>query len=226
MSSELPYISIQNVSKTFNTPKGPLTILDDVELHIQRGEKVAILGPSGSGKTTILSLLAGLDRPTTGSIVVGEKEISSLEESELSAYRNKTVGIIFQSFELVLPFTVLENVQAPLDIAGTKNDGRVQSFIEQVSLVDRKDAFPQTLSGGEQQRVAIARALVHDPELILADEPTGSLDRETGAIIFDLLLQELEKEHKTFVVITHDEKIAERMDRIFTIQDQRLHEEL
>ncbi|MFT5036935.1 MAG: putative ABC transport system ATP-binding protein [Candidatus Azotimanducaceae bacterium] len=222
--SNNPYITFSGVSKKYATPNGPIDILTDVDLKIFKHEKVAIIGPSGSGKTTLLSLLAGLDRPSSGTITVGNQEISSVPDSVLAHYRNSTMGIIFQSFELILPFTVTENVTAPLDIAGTHNRSRVEELITSMRLTERADAYPTTLSGGEKQRVAIARALSHNPPLILADEPTGSLDQETGAVVLDLLLHEVENESKTMVVITHDEAIAQRMDRVFKIEDTKLYE--
>jgi putative ABC transport system ATP-binding protein len=222
--NDSPYITFKNVSKSYLTPTGTVDILENVSFSINAQERIAIVGPSGSGKTTALSLLAGLDRPSSGSIVVGGKEISALSEKELAVYRNREMGIIFQSFELILPFTVNENITAPLDIAKRSDSDRVDALIDQVSLTHRREAYPVTLSGGEKQRVAIARALSNDPSLILADEPTGSLDQKTGATVLDMLLAEVEKEHKTLIVITHDESIAARMDRVFKIADKQIHE--
>lgn len=219
-----PYITFSHVSKSYDTPTGPLDILTDVNLEIHKHEKIAIIGPSGSGKTTLLSLLAGLDRPSSGSITVGSQEISSVSDKDLAHYRNATMGIIFQSFELIVPFTVIENITAPLDIAGTRNPEHVNSLLERTGMQDRTNAYPSTLSGGEKQRVAIARALAHNPTLILADEPTGSLDQETGKTVLALLLDEVTREKKTLIVITHDEKIAQKMDRIFKIKDKKLYE--
>ncbi len=222
--SKNPYIIFSKVAKVFATPNGPLEILTDINLEIYENEKVAIIGPSGSGKTTALSLLAGLDRPSSGTITVGGQEISSLSERLLANYRNSTLGIIFQSFELILPFTVSENITAPLDIAGKSNDGRIQELIKSTGLTARSSAYPATLSGGEKQRVAIARALANNPSLILADEPTGSLDQKTGKVLLDLLLKEVEREKKTLVVITHDQAIADKMDRVFKIENKKLYE--
>jgi putative ABC transport system ATP-binding protein len=155
---------------------------------------------------------------------VGGEEISSVSDKVLAHYRNATMGIIFQSFELIVPFTVTENITAPLDIGGVRNPDRVGTLIERTGLRDRANAYPATLSGGEKQRVAIARALAHNPTLILADEPTGSLDQVTGEIILTLLLDEVTREKKTFIVITHDEAIANKMDRVFRIENKKLYE--
>lgn len=222
--AQKPYITFSRVSKSYDTPTGPIDILTDVNLEIFQQEKIAIIGPSGSGKTTALSLLAGLDRPTSGSIIVGGEEISSASDKTLALYRNTTMGIIFQSFELIVPFNALENITAPLDIAGITHTDRVTTLIQRVGLSSRAAAYPATLSGGEKQRVAIARALANNPALILADEPTGSLDQKTGATILSLLLDEVAREEKTLIVITHDEVIANTMDRVFKIENKTLHE--
>lgn len=222
--TQKPYITFSHVSKFYDTPTGPLDILTDVNLEIYEREKIAIIGPSGSGKTTALSLLAGLDRPSSGVITVGGEEISSVSDTVLARYRNATMGIIFQSFELIVPFTVTENISAPLDIAGVRDTNRVDTLIERTGLRDRANAYPATLSGGEKQRVAIARALAHNPKLILADEPTGSLDQKTGETILSLLLDEVAREEKTLIVITHDELIANKMDRVFRIENKMLYE--
>lgn len=222
--AQKPYITFSQVSKSYDTPTGPIDILTDVNLEIFQREKIAIIGPSGSGKTTALSLLAGLDRPSSGSIIVGTEQISSASDKVLASYRNATMGIIFQSFELIVPFTALENIAAPLDIAGITNTDRITTLLQRVGLTNRAEAFPTTLSGGEKQRVAIARALANNPTLILADEPTGSLDQKTGETILTLLLDEVAREEKTLIVITHDEVIASKMDRVFKIENKTLHE--
>lgn len=218
------HISLSNITKSFTTKAGPVVILEGLSLEINEGEKVAIVGPSGSGKSTLLSLLAGLDTPTEGTLSVAGVELTTLGERALAQYRNETVGVIFQSFELVVPFTVEENVAAPLDIKGRTDSARVALLLSRVGLSERVDAYPQTLSGGEKQRVAIARALVNSPSIILADEPTGSLDRETGKAVLDLLFEEITREKKTLVVITHDQEIARRMDRVFELRGKQLHE--
>ncbi len=231
-----PLLELKNVSKVFTDQKEPLTILENVSFTVSEGEKVAIIGPSGSGKSTLLALLAGLDTPTSGEILVSGVPLASHDEKALSFYRNTTVGIIFQSFELVTPFTVRENIETPLLIAGekarekdgkkndTKNEERVEELLSRVGLSERANSFPATLSGGEKQRVAIARALSRTPPIILADEPTGSLDRVTGAKVLDLLLEQVSKEKRTLIIITHDISIADKMDRVLVVENKTVHE--
>lgn len=220
-------IKIQNLKKEF-TDNNPLTIFENTNLEIKQGEKVAIVGSSGSGKSTLLSLLAGLDKPTSGEIYVKGVLINDLNENELSNYRNREVSIIFQSFEFIAPFNAFENIGAPLDIRGGISNKEIKSITDtlltEVGLSERKFSFPNTLSGGERQRVAIARALASNTDIILADEPTGSLDRTTGDKVLDLLLREVGKRSKTLIIITHDMKIAEKMDRILELKDKNLHE--
>ena len=212
-------VTVRNLSKEFDTAQGKLQILKNVSFEVGQGEKVAIIGPSGSGKSTLLSLLAGLDAPTSGEVLVCGKNVARMSEKERSLFLNKDVSIIFKSFELIMPFTVIENVQAPLDIRNNVDASKVENLLERVGLQKRMHALPYTLSGGEKQRVAIARALASDAEVILADEPTGSLDRHTGEAVLELLLQQVHMQGKTLVIITHDMSIAEKMDRVFTITD-------
>ncbi len=221
-------ITLKNVSKSFFLGTEKIDILKQVNLVIEKGEKVAIVGPSGSGKTTLLSLIAGLDTPDQGEVIVSQTNVSSLKNDELARFRSETIGVVFQSFELVMPFTALENVMAPLDIAGRgKREVRLaesERWLDAVGLSLRSHALPGTLSGGEKQRVAIARALVMKPQVVLADEPTGSLDRITGSKIIDLLLDQVSQSAATLVVITHDMSISEKMDRVFELRDGTLHE--
>jgi ABC-type lipoprotein export system ATPase subunit len=222
--NSLPILQLKNVSKTFTDQKKPLTILENVSFSLFEGEKVAIIGPSGSGKSTLLALLAGLDAPTSGEILVRGVPLASHDEKALAEYRNTTIGIIFQSFELVSPFTVRENVETPLLIASKSNDARVTELVNRVGLLERENSFPATLSGGEKQRVAIARALSQEPAIILADEPTGSLDRNTGGKVLELLLEEVSREGRTLVIITHDISIADKMDRVLVVENKTVHE--
>jgi putative ABC transport system ATP-binding protein len=222
-------IEVKNLHKEFFINGEKLVILNDVNFEISLGEKVAIVGPSGSGKSTFLSLLAGLDKPNKGTIEVEGRDITKLNADKLSKYRNEIISIIFQSFELIAPFTVAENVKSPLDIRDkNKNkkllDEEIKNLIKSVGLENRSEAFPATLSGGEKQRTAIARALASDAKIILADEPTGNLDRNTGEKIIELLISEVEKRNKTLIIITHDMNIANRMDRVFEIKDKKLYE--
>jgi len=218
-------LRLHNVSKTFSSPKGDLTILQNVSFALTAGEKIAIIGPSGSGKSTLLSLIGLLDTPTEGVIEVAGRNISTLSENEQAQFRNEKIGFIFQSFELIAPFTVTENVTAPLNIGHVDvNTEEVRDLIANIGLSGRSEAMTQTLSGGEKQRVAIARALIRKPALILADEPTGSLDRATGERVLTMLLDSVQNSNTTLIIITHDESIASRMDRVFEIKDKGIHE--
>jgi putative ABC transport system ATP-binding protein len=220
-----PILRMTDVGKRFMTDQGEIVILDNVSAQIMPGETVAIIGPSGSGKSTLLSLIGLLDTPTHGDIFIDEQNIKSMSEKDKALFRNKKIGFIFQSFELISPFSVSENIAAPLEIGGRKVEGGVvEQMLGEVGLSARADALPYTLSGGEKQRVAIARALIHSPALLLADEPTGSLDRATGERVMTLLLDAVTKRDATLVVITHDETIASRMDRVFEIKNQTLNE--
>jgi putative ABC transport system ATP-binding protein len=219
-------IELVGVTKWFNEGDGKssrkIEILDKVDLEIFEGEKVAIVGPSGSGKSTILSLIAGLDTPVFGEVLVNGKTINRMSEKELSKYRNEEIGVIFQSFELILPFTVVENVQAPQEIKKEINKTRVEKLLEEVSLKHKTNSAVTNLSGGEKQRVAIARALSNNPKIILADEPTGSLDRTTGKHVLDLLVNLATNEKRTLIMITHDEEIAKQMDKIYQLKGKKL----
>jgi putative ABC transport system ATP-binding protein len=220
-----PILRMTDVGKRFQTDQGEIVILDNVSAQIMPGETVAIIGPSGSGKSTLLSLIGLLDTPTHGDIFIDEQNVKSMSEKDKAQFRNKKIGFIFQSFELISPFSVAENIAAPLEIGGRNVEaGVVEAMLGEVGLSARADALPYTLSGGEKQRVAIARALIHSPALLLADEPTGSLDRATGERVMTLLLDAVTKRDATLVVITHDETIASRMDRVFEIKNQTLHE--
>ena len=220
-----PVIEVVDVRKEFKTAEGTLSILERVSFTVRPGERVAILGPSGSGKSTLLSLLGLLDTPTAGQISICGTEIATLSEAEQAKFRNKNIGFIFQSFELISPFSVRENVTAPLDIGGRSSSGtEVDELVQRLGLASRVTAMPATLSGGEKQRVAIARALIHKPALILADEPTGSLDRATGGKVLSLLLEATEGRDTALVIITHDETVAGQMDRVFELYDKSLHE--
>ena len=221
-------LDVRGVGKDFVSGKGGVvTIINNVTCAIQPGEKVAIIGPSGSGKSTLLSLIGLLDQPTRGTISILGHSVADLSEDAQARFRNQNIGFIFQSFELIGPFSVRENITAPLEIGGSRIDTtEIDTLIGAVGLSHRETALPHTLSGGEKQRVAIARALVHKPALLLADEPTGSLDRVTGEKVLDLLLQAVVERNTTLVIITHDETIASRMDRVFEIRDQSLHERL
>jgi putative ABC transport system ATP-binding protein len=215
-------IELVNIEKFFEENNKKIEILKDLNLEIFEGEKVAIIGPSGSGKSTILSLIAGLDIPNHGDILVNGNVINKMSENELSKYRNQDIGVIFQSFELILPFTVEENIFAPQDIKKEINKARVEKLIEDVNLRSKTQSAVTNLSGGEKQRVAIARSLSNNPKIILADEPTGSLDRITGKHILDLLINLTGVDKRTLIIITHDEEIARKMDKIYLLKDKKL----
>jgi putative ABC transport system ATP-binding protein len=201
----------------------PLTVLDGVTLEVAAGEVCAITGPSGSGKSTLLGLIAGLDRPTAGSIEVAGVEITGLGEDALARFRRDTLGFVFQSYHLIPTLTAAENVAVPLELAGAADAlGRARDLLATVGLADRAHHYPVQLSGGEQQRVAIARAVALRPPLLLADEPTGNLDSATGAQIIALLLA-LHREHgATLLLVTHDEALAGTAGRVVRLRDGRV----
>jgi putative ABC transport system ATP-binding protein len=211
------------LGRDYPTPHGPLTVLHAVDLQLAAGETVAIVGPSGSGKSTLLGLLAGLDRPSRGSILIEGRDPATMSDREASAFRAARMGFIFQSHRLLPALTAQENVATPLELAGARDAGpRAQAWLDRVGLGGRHDHRPRQLSGGEQQRVAVARALAHDPAIVFADEPTGSLDQRTGAAIADLLFSLARERNATLVLVTHDETLAARCARIVRMLDGRI----
>ena len=219
---EPPLIVLAGVEKVYRMGRVDYRALRGVDLAIDTGEMVAVVGPSGSGKTTILNLVTGIDRPTTGTVTVEGRRIDTLSEEELAVWRGANVGIIFQFFQLLPTLSALENAVLPLDFArrGSKKERyeRALRNLELVGLGDKGDHLPAELSGGEQQRVAIARSLAADPKLIVGDEPTGNLDTVTAAEMFELLAR-LNAEGKTVLYVTHDLELAERAHRVVTIRD-------
>jgi putative ABC transport system ATP-binding protein len=215
-------IELDGVEKVYRTGKLEYRALRGVDLTIAAGEMVAIVGPSGSGKTTIMNMITGIDRPTRGAVAVDGRRLDELSEEQLAVWRGQNVGIVFQFFQLLPTLTALENAMLPLDFArrGSKHErfDRAKHNLELVGLGDMLDHLPAELSGGEQQRVAIARALASDPKLIIGDEPTGNLDTQTAADMFELL-QRLNDEGKTVLYVTHDLGLAARAGRMVTIRD-------
>ena len=215
-------IELRGVSKTVSSGGHPLTILHPLDYTIPSGRFVAIVGPSGSGKSTLLGLLAGLDAPTTGQIVIDGVDITRLTEDGLAQLRGRSIGFVFQFFHLVPSLTALENVLVPMEIAGRRDAGeRAAALLDEVGLTDRAHHYPSQLSGGEQQRIAIARALANEPPIVLADEPTGNLDSTTGHHIMELLLNVRRSRESTLVLVTHDAELAALADVRLVLRDGR-----
>jgi len=208
-------IKLEHVEKYYGGQK----VLKGINLEVRKGEFISIMGSSGSGKSTLLNLIGGMDRPENGKVVIDGEDISRYREEELTRYRRTKIGFIFQFFNLLPNVTVSENIAMPLLLNGTEDEDRVADFIRRTGLYGKGNSYPYQLSGGEQQRVAIARALIHAPEIVLADEPTGSLDSETGAMIMDLIRQFIAMAKTTLVLVTHESYIAACAERIVRIKD-------
>jgi putative ABC transport system ATP-binding protein len=219
-------IDLAGVSLTLSSRAGPVEILKRVDLTVSPGESIAVVGPSGSGKTSLLMVIAGLERATSGEVRVAGHEFMALDEDELALARGTNVGIVFQSFHLVPTMTALENVALPLEFAG-KIDAfdLARAMLAEVGLSQRTDHFPAQLSGGEQQRVALARALAPSPQILLADEPTGNLDRKTGSLVVDLLFNLQRRRKATLILVTHDVDLAGRCQRLVRMADGRVEPE-
>jgi len=215
-------IELREVSKTVTSGSAPLTILHPLTLTIPKGQFRAIVGPSGSGKSTLLGLIAGLDAPTTGSVLIDGVDITRLDEDALARLRGEKIGFVFQFFHLIPSLTAYENVAVPMEIAGAPDPrGRARALLEEVGLTGRAHHYPTQLSGGEQQRVALARALANDPPVVLADEPTGNLDTSNGRHIMELLRQIHRSRGTTIVLVTHDAELAALADARLSLRDGR-----
>jgi putative ABC transport system ATP-binding protein len=220
-------IELRGVSKTVTSGSEPLTILQPLSLNIPRGQFIAIVGPSGSGKSTLLGLIAGLDAPTSGAVLIDGVDITRLGEDALARLRGEKIGFVFQFFHLIPSLTAYENVAVPMEIAGVADPrAKARRLLEEVGLTDRAHHYPTQLSGGEQQRIALARALANDPPIVLADEPTGNLDTANGRLILELLRGIHEARGTTLVLVTHDQELASLADARLTLRDGRAVEPL
>jgi putative ABC transport system ATP-binding protein len=218
-------LSARGLSKTYREGERILSVLTEVDLEIASGEQIALLGRSGSGKSTLLNLLGGIDRPDSGRIAIRGRVFSDLSEHRRTLFRRRQIGFIYQAFNLIPTLTAIENVALPLELNGATGDEaetRALELLDRIGLKGRAQAFPDRLSGGEQQRVAIARALVHQPALVLADEPTGNLDAHTGRRVLDLLGELFTDRGNGLLIVTHSLEVARRADRVLTLEDGRV----
>lgn len=213
-------LQVEGLTKLYGKGETTVTALGGIDLEINKGEFVALVGSSGSGKSTLMHLIGGIDRPTSGNVMIDSNEIYKLNESELAIFRRRNIGIIYQFYNLIPTLTTAENIMLPRLLDNRKADNhKLQSILETIGLADRAKHLPGELSGGQQQRVSVGRALINYPALILADEPTGNLDSKSSGEIMDLLKLANKRYNQTLIVITHDEKIALQADRIITIND-------
>ena len=216
-------LEVNGLTKIYGSGDNQVTALDHVSFQVKKGEFVAIVGASGSGKSTLMNLIGGIDRPTSGSVIIDGKEIFGMDESELAIFRRRNIGIIYQFYNLIPNLTVDENIMLPSLLDYRKpDDGKLEQIVEMIGLSHRRTHLPGELSGGQQQRVSVGRALINDPAFILADEPTGNLDSKAGREIIDLLMAANQKANQTLILITHDENIALQANRIITISDGRI----
>ena len=222
-----PLLEARGLRRSYHEGERERLVLANVDLTLHEGEFVALLGPSGSGKSTLLNLLAGIDPPTAGTVRIAGTELTTLSERERTLFRRHSIGFIFQFHNLLPTLTVEDNLLLPLELIGTIGPParrRAHDLLERVGLGERAKSFPDRLSGGEQQRIAVARAVIHDPSLVLADEPTGSLDRGTGERVLDLLEGLVRATGRTLLAVTHSEALADRADRVLVLEDGRLVE--
>ena len=225
---ETPLVELRALTKSYPEGGGERVVFRNLSAGIRRGETVALLGRSGSGKSTLLNLIGGIDLPTAGEVILDGTSLTGLSEQRRTMFRRRHIGLVFQSFNLIPTLTVMENLLLPLELNGRSGGpahAAALDLLERVGLADRAGTSPDRLSSGEQQRVAVARALVHDPFLLLADEPTGSLDAETGLRVLELLVGLARNDGRTMVVVTHSDIVARAADRVLAIRDGRLAEE-
>ena len=222
MNSNGSIIHLNQVVKSYHNGAGPVTVLREVSLEVKAGEAVGVVGPSGSGKSTLINMIAGIDRPTSGQVVVAGRQVHALNENQLARWRGRNVGVIFQFFQLLPTLSIVENVMLPMDFCNVYRSRERQAcamaLLEQVGLTDQADKLPNSLSGGQQQRAAIARALANDPPLLLADEPTGNLDSKTAEGVF-ALFEQLVRAGKTLLMVTHDRTLVGQLPRVIEIRD-------
>ncbi|PQJ35929.1 ABC transporter ATP-binding protein [Salinibacter sp. 10B] len=225
--AQSPLLQLTNVTKTYREGDAERAVLRDLSLSLARGKTAVLMGRSGAGKSTLLNLISGIDLPTSGRISIDGTELTELSETDRTLFRRSNIGFVFQSFNLISTLTVVENVLLPLELAGETSDDarqRAEEILGRVGLADRTDSFPDRLSGGEQQRVAVARALAHNPLFVLADEPTGNLDYETGQQVLALLDELVRETDTTLLIATHDREALDRADRLLHLRGGVLHE--
>ncbi len=216
-------LEVKELTKIYGSGENQVTALDHVSFQVKKGEFIAIVGASGSGKSTLMNLIGGIDRPTSGSVVIDGKKIFDMNESEMAIFRRRNIGIVYQFYNLIPNLTVDENIMLPCLLDQRKPDaGKLDRIVEMIGLSHRRKHLPGQLSGGQQQRVSVGRALINDPAFILADEPTGNLDSRSGREVIELLMAANRKAGQTLILITHDENIALQADRILTISDGRI----
>ena len=216
-------LEVKELTKIYGSGENQVTALDHVSYQVKKGEFIAIVGASGSGKSTLMNLIGGIDRPTSGSVVIDGKKIFDMNESEMAIFRRRNIGIVYQFYNLIPNLTVDENIMLPCLLDQRKPDaGKLERIVEMTGLSNRRKHLPGQLSGGQQQRVSVGRALINDPAFILADEPTGNLDSRSGREVIELLMAANRKAGQTLILITHDENIALQADRILTISDGRI----
>jgi len=221
-----PLIALKGVDLKLGQARNPVHVLKSVSMNVSSGEAIGVVGPSGSGKTTLLMVLAGLEQPDSGAVIIDGNDLTTMSEDDIARFRGRNIGFVFQSFHLIPNMTALENVAVPLELAGETNAfERARTELEAVGLEGRMTHYPGQLSGGEQQRVAVARALAPNPKILIADEPTGNLDGATGNLIADLVFEKVAERGMTFVLVTHDTSLAARCNRQVQVHSGRIVED-